>query len=40
MWHGQLIVKRYMDINNKNELQTHQGIDSRHMQKSQLFWQK
>ena len=21
-----------MDINNKNELQTHQGIDSRHMQ--------
>ena len=22
-----------MDINNKNELQTHQGMDSRHMQK-------
>ena len=22
-----------MDINNKNELQTHQGIDSRHMKK-------
>ena len=22
-----------MDITNKNELQTHQGMDSRHMQK-------
>ena len=22
-----------MDIDNKNELQTHQGMDSRHMQK-------
>ena len=22
-----------MDINNKNELQTHQGMDSRHLQK-------
>ena len=22
-----------MDINNKNELQTHQGMDLRHMQK-------
>ena len=22
-----------MDINNKNELQTYQGMDSRHMQK-------
>ena len=22
-----------MDINNKNELQTHEGMDSRHMQK-------
>ena len=22
-----------MDINNKNELQTHQGMDSRHIQK-------
>ena len=22
-----------MDINNKNELQKHQGMDSRHMQK-------
>ena len=22
-----------MDINNKNELQTHKGMDSRHMQK-------
>ena len=26
-------LSRYMDINNKNELQTHQGMDSRHMQK-------
>ena len=25
-----------MDINNKNELQTHQGTDSRQMQKCQL----
>ena len=25
---GQIIAKRYMDINNKNELQTHQGIGS------------
>ena len=28
-----IIAKCYMDINNKNELQTHQGTDSRHMQK-------
>ena len=27
------IAKHYMDINNKNELQTHQGMDARHMQK-------
>ena len=33
MWHDQTIAKRYMDIDNKNELQTHQGMDSRHMQK-------
>ena len=33
MWHDQAIAKRYMDINNKNKLLTHQGIDSRHMQK-------
>ena len=36
MWHDQIIAKRYMDINNKNELQTHQGMDSRRA-KSQLF---
>ena len=29
-----------MDINNKNELQTHQGIDSRHMQKSTVLTKK
>ena len=29
----QTIAKRHMDINNKNELQTHQGMDSRHVQK-------
>ena len=33
MWHDQIIAKRYMGINNTNELQTHQGMDSRHMQK-------
>ena len=33
MCHGQTIAKRYLDINNKNELQTHQGMDSRHIQK-------
>ena len=33
MWHDQIIAKLYIDINNKNELQTHQGMDSRHMQK-------
>ena len=33
MWHDQIIAKRYMDINNKNELQTYQGMDSRHMHK-------
>ena len=32
MYHKQIIAKHIMDINNKNELQTHQGIDSRHMQ--------
>ena len=26
-----------MDINNTNELQTHQGMDSRHMQKSTVL---
>ena len=33
MLHDQIIAKRYMDINNKNKLQKHQGMDSRHMQK-------
>ena len=33
MWHDQIIAKHYMDIINKNELQTHQAMDSRHMQK-------
>ena len=33
MRHDQIIAKRYIDITNKNELQTQQGIDSRHMQK-------
>ena len=33
MLHDQIIAKRYMDMTNKNELQTHQGMDSRHMQK-------
>ena len=32
-----------MDINNKNELQTHQGMDLRHMQKvnclTKKFWE-
>ena len=32
-----------MDNNNKNELQTHQGMDSRHMQKvncsDKKFWE-
>ena len=32
-----------MDINNKNELQTHQGMDSRHMQKvnrsDKTYWE-
>ena len=37
MWHDQIIATRYMDINNKNELQTHQGMT---YAKSQLFWQK
>ena len=37
MWHEQIIAKRFMDINNKNELQTHQGMDSRHMQKSTVL---
>ena len=27
MWHDQIIAKRYMCINNKNELQKHQGMD-------------
>ena len=31
MWHDQIIAKSYVDINNKNELQTHEGMDSRHM---------
>ena len=35
-----LTVNRYMDISNKNELQPHQGMKSRNMHKSQLFWQK
>ena len=26
-----------MDIDNKNELQTHQGMDSRHMQKVEYY---
>ena len=30
MWYDQIIAKRYMDINNKNELQPHQRMDSRH----------
>ena len=33
-----------MYINNKNELQTHQGMDSRHMQKvncsGKKYWEK
>ena len=29
-----------MDINNTNELQTHQGMDSRHMQKSTVLTKK
>ena len=33
MLHDQIIAKRYMDTNNKNELQTHQDMHSRHMQK-------
>ena len=32
MWHDQIIAKRYTD--NKNELQAHQGMDSRPMQKA------
>ena len=32
MWHVQIIAKRYMEFNNNNELQTHQGMDSRHIQ--------
>ena len=35
--HEFLIAKCYMDINNKNDLHTHQGINSIHMQESQLF---
>ena len=31
--HEQIIAKHYMNTNNKNELQTRQGMDSRHMQK-------
>ena len=33
MCHGQNIAKLYMNINNNNELQTHQGMDSKHVQK-------
>ena len=33
MLHDQIIAKRYMDINNNNELQTHQGMDAIHMSK-------
>ena len=33
MGHDQLISKHYLDIINKNELQTHQAMDSRHVQK-------
>ena len=29
-----------MDLNNKNELQTHQCMDSRHMQKSTVLTKK
>ena len=43
MRHDQIIAKRYMDVNNKNELQTDQGRDSRHMQKvnysDQKYWE-
>ena len=28
-----LIANFYMDINNNNDLHTHQGMDSRHIQK-------
>ena len=34
MWHDQIIAKRFTDIYNKNELQAHQGMYSRHMQKA------
>ena len=40
MWNDKDIEKCYIDINNKNELQTHGGIDLTHMQRSQLFCQK
>ena len=39
MWHDQSIATRYMDINNKNEPQTHQ-VWIQEYAKSQLFWQK
>ena len=34
--HESLTTKSYMNLNNKNELHTHQGVDPREMQKSQL----
>ena len=37
MWHDQIIAKRFMGINNTNDLQTHQGLDSKHMQKSTVL---
>ena len=40
IWHDQVIAKRYMDINYKNELQKHQGIVSRCMQKVNCFDKK
>ena len=40
MWQDQIIAKRYVDINNNNELQTRQGMDSRYMQKSTVLTNK
>ena len=34
--HESLIAKYYMDINNKTELHTHQGVDLSQLQISQL----
>ena len=33
MRHGQITAECHLDINNKNELKTHHGMNSRHMQK-------